>query len=85
MSGTGVEGSGTNLGQDRIASTEMEALKVIRFEMPPVVTKESFAMELATPITNLVYNELAQDLEVVSDVVADKNSWNEEFKRVKIS
>lgn len=68
------EGNQANVEQELIASTGTDDMKSMPSGPQPVLTQESLASELPTPILNLANNALDQGLEVLVNVLVGENS-----------
>lgn len=76
-------GSRVNLKQEGIASMVANDLKRIPSGLKAALSQESLAKKLPTFIANVVYDALAKNLGMLSDVSVGRNPWNEELEQVK--
>lgn len=74
------EGERASVEQDRILSTETEDLGAIPSKSQSVLSQDSLAEQLGTPITNVFYDASAKSMEVLDDASIGENSRNDEFE-----
>lgn len=69
-------------GKEGSGSTKRHYSEAMRSGSVAVIAREPVSKEMPTPLPNVVYEALTEDLEVLGDVLIGKNSYNEHFQKV---